>query len=266
MRFSPRIPVSAITLAAGLMAAAGAHAAPQALGLVATYGDVELKCEGGRCFADFTAFCLQQDRKSPARGTGYFLANGDIALRATTADGKALTLDSRRHLRIESRRQHLAVRLSVPREALADGVAAVAVNVKKGVVLLPESRTGDANPHTPGEVAALGARMRAIGTAAVDANPDRMAAARILTDVINGLPEHTPSDDLLRERLWDDAIGRRGGATPAKAIDRARGLYRLCRWMADRGTPTMRDCLEKHHDGLIKFLNGRYWKDSRPTM
>lgn len=266
MRLIPRLLTFFPALALGLMTIAGAQAAPQALGLVATYGGVNLKCDGGKCSADFTAFCLQQDRKSSARGTGYFLANGEIAMSAVTKSGKVITLDPRRHLRIASHRQHLAVRLSVSMGTLRDKVATVAVNVKKGVVLLPETRIGDPNPHTPSEVAALGAQMRAIGTASVDNNPDRMAAARILTDVINGLPEHGPSDDLLRDELWNDAVGRRGATGGAKAIDRARGLYKLCRWTAGRGTPTMRDCLEKHHDGLIKFLNGRYWKDSRPTM
>jgi len=246
---------------------APAVAAPQALGLVATYGDVELKCTGDECHADFTAFCLQQNRKSPDRGTNYFLANGEIRISGVTASGKMMDLNARSHLRIESRRRHLAVRLTIPRVTLnATTFERVTVNIKDGVVLLPETRVGDATPHAPQEVAALGHQMRSIGTSMVDANPDRMAAARILGDVINGLPERGKSNDGLRQKLWDDSIGRRGAASPAGAVDRARGIHRLCGWLAGRGTPNMRQCLENQHDVLIQFLNSEYWRAARPTI
>ncbi len=267
MRLFKRLTTIASAFVLTAFYGAGAGAAPQALGLVATYGDVDLKCNGVECSADFTAFCLQQDRQSPVRGTGYFLVNGEIKLSAMTASGERVDIDAAQHLRMESRRKHLAVRLTLPQSMVAiEGATKVAVNISEGVVLLPETQAGDANPHTQAEVAVLGQQMRAIGTSIVDANPGSMVTARILGDVINGLPERGKSDDLLRQRLWDDAVGRRGGQTPANAIDRARGIYELCRWTAGRGTPNMRDCLETHHDGLMEFLNGQYWKAARPTI
>ena len=71
-------------------------------------------------------------------------------------------------------------------------------------------------------------------------------------------------DDLLRCQMLYDAIGRRDGEEPA--LDQLRGLFKLCRCMADQGTSTTRNCLEKHDEGLNKFLTGQYWKDAGTTM
>ncbi|MEK9723148.1 MAG: hypothetical protein VW405_06640 [Rhodospirillaceae bacterium] len=267
MPFMSRILGAAAVSAMAAFAAGAAVASPQALGLVATYGDVELKCEGATCTADFTAFCLQKERDTPHAGTPYFLVDGEIRLTGTTAAGETVALDAGSALRIESRRQYFAVRLTVPRQAVeAAGATRVAVNVLDGVVLLPETPVGDATPHSRAEVAMLGEKMRAIGTDYVDADLQRMAAARILGDVINGLPERGKGSRELRERLWNDAVGNRRGNTPARAIDRARGIYELCGWTAGRGTPNMRDCLEGQHDDMIRFLNGEYWRASRPQI
>ena len=48
-----------------------ASAAPQILGLLATNAPTPLTCNDGICSAQFSAFCLQQHRKSPTAGTAY---------------------------------------------------------------------------------------------------------------------------------------------------------------------------------------------------
>ena len=244
-----------------------AVAAPQALGLVATNGGIELNCKGAGCSADFTAFCLQQDRASPNRGTPYQIGSGQIEVAGLTATGDTVKLDPEQSLVLESRRKHMALRVIVPESTLqSHGIVSVSINVKDNVVLLPRHQSGDSNPHSKAEVAMLSQSMRQIGSTYVDGNQDRIVAARILGDVINGLPERGKADDLTRQQLWNDAISRAGDQVPHQGINRAKGIYRLCKWTAGRGTPNMRNCLENHHDEFIKFLNSKYWKESKPIF
>ncbi len=62
----------------GLTAAAlsPAHGAPQMMGLVAFNTSQSLQCQRGHCLAEFTAFCLQPERASLARGTAYRVHDG----------------------------------------------------------------------------------------------------------------------------------------------------------------------------------------------
>ncbi|NQW00928.1 MAG: hypothetical protein HQ483_14585 [Rhodospirillales bacterium] len=251
---------------AGLAATSSvAAAAPQALGLVATYGDIELKCGAAGCSADFTTFCLQQDRASPDRGTPYQVGSGEIQVAGITAAGDRVLLDPRHSLALESRRKHMALRMVVPEATMREhGLVRVSINVKENVVLLPTPLAGENRPHTAGEVAMLSQSMRRIGSSHVDGNQDRIVAARVLGDVINGLPERGKADNPTRQNLWDAALRRAGPDAPRQGINRARGIFQLCKWTAGRGTPNMRDCLENHHDEFIKFLNSDYWKASKP--
>jgi hypothetical protein len=58
--------------AAWMVAPAGALAAPpQILGLVATATPTPLSCENGKCWAEFSAFCLQKHRQAPDEKTAY---------------------------------------------------------------------------------------------------------------------------------------------------------------------------------------------------
>lgn len=254
--------LSPLAFIAGL---ATAHAAPQALGLVATNGDIELKCGPTGCTADFTTFCLQQDRQSPDRGTPYHVGSGEVQVAGITAAGETVKLDIQQSVSLESRRKHMALRAFVPQSTLQKhNLVRVAINVKENVVLLPHTSEGDASPHSKQEVAMLSQSMRQIGSSFVDGNSDRIIAARVLGDVINGLPEKGKVSNPTRQKLWNDAVKRAGPDAPQKGISRAKGIYKLCNWTASRGTPNMRNCLEQHHDEFIKFLNSKYWKASKP--
>lgn len=256
--------LSPIALIAGM---AAAHAAPQALGLVATNGDIELKCGPAGCTADFTTFCLQQDRQSPDRGTPYHVGSGEVQVAGITATGETITLDIKQSVSLESRRKHMALRVLVPQSTLQKyNLVRVSINVKENVVLLPQISVGDASPHSEREVAMLSQSMRQIGTSYIDGNQDRIIAARVLADVINGLPERGKADNPTRQKLWNNAVNRAGPDAPKPAITRAKGIYQLCKWTAGRGTPNTRNCLEKHHDEFIKFLNSKYWKNSKPIF
>ncbi|MBT5110054.1 MAG: hypothetical protein HOM25_15355 [Rhodospirillaceae bacterium] len=48
-----------------------ATAAPQALALVDSAGEVTLQCQDGDCTATFSAYCLQKSRAMPFSGTVY---------------------------------------------------------------------------------------------------------------------------------------------------------------------------------------------------
>ena len=64
-------------LAAIGMPVAGADAASQVLGLVASNGaPTPLTCIDGQCSAQFSTFCLQQNRPAPSRGDDYAVAAG----------------------------------------------------------------------------------------------------------------------------------------------------------------------------------------------
>ncbi len=242
-----------------------ALASPQALGLVATYGPIELNCGDKGCSADFTTFCLQQDRPSPDRGTPYHVGSGEIQVAGLTAAGDVVDLSSTNSLNLESRRKHMALRMTVPESTMQEhDLVSVSIRVKENVVLIPELSVGETNPHSKTEVAMLGQSMRQIGSSYIDRDPDRTVAARVLNNMINGLPENGKVDNTVREKLWKSAVDRAGSSAPAEGLQRAKGIYRLCKWTAGRGSPNMRHCLENHHDEFIKYLNSEYWKASRP--
>ena len=142
----PALVLPALVLAALItLGSGGTQAAPQALALVATDGKVGLTCGARECSAEVTSFCLDAGRFSPPRGTEYRIAGGgQIRLIGTTQDGHAVVLDARSHLRFESARRHLAVRVSVDRAVLAAlGVERIEIEIAENVALLPAPQPGD---------------------------------------------------------------------------------------------------------------------------
>ena len=91
-----------------------AVAALQTLGLVATNGPVELKCEAGYCKAEFSSFCLQEERGAPTKGTPYFAMDTQgIQVTASTSDGRQISLSPAMDLTMTASRGHVAVLLSI---------------------------------------------------------------------------------------------------------------------------------------------------------
>ena len=264
-----RIAPPAMVLAALVALGPGAaQSAPQALALVATEGPVGLTCEGRDCSAEITSFCLDAGRFAPPQGTAYRLAgSGLIRLIATTEDGRALALDARSHLRFESARRHLAVRVSVDRAALAAlGVTQAEIEIAENVALLPVPRPGDPDPITETEAALLTGPLRHVGSLVVDGNPERMQAARITSRMINLLPArggYTAAGDVgAGEALWRRAAAASSvDSLSAAARTRARGAFELCRFVGTVGGPSsLRRCLQEQHDGFVDFLNSKFWE------
>jgi hypothetical protein len=180
----------------------------------------------------------------------------------TTRDGRTIALDPKAHLRFESMRGHVAMRISMPRETMLDlDLAAVELAVGENVSLLPVPEPDDADPITESDVAVLTGSLRPLGTRVVDANEARMQAARITSRMVNLLPPRGESSEatgtaLLRQAI--DGIGESRLSSGAK--DMARSAYSFCKFAADRGAVTsLRRCLQTEHDSFIRYLNSEYW-------
>ena len=279
-RLRHRIGSAGMVLAALVALGSGAaQAAPQALALVATKGKVGLACAGRECGAEVTSFCLDAGRFSPPPGTEYRVAGGGlIRLIGTTEDGRALVLDARSHLRFESARRHLAVRVSMDRAALAAlGVSRVEIEIAENVALLPVPRPGDPDPITEGEAALFTGPLRHLGALVVDGNGARMQAARVTSRMINLLAPRdsagAPGGESVSgesgggesgggEALWRRATAARGADSLSPAArERARGAFELCRFVGSVGGPSsLRRCLQEQHDGFVEFLNSNFWE------
>jgi hypothetical protein len=258
-----KVPLS-LGLVLGLTVFGGttALAAPQALGLVATNGTVELICHGKRCGAEFTAFCLQPDRFSPDRGTPYDLAStGQVRLTGTRTDGSTLALDPEQWLWVEALRTHVAVAISVPRDKLAAlGLAKIELEVGEMVALLPTPQPADERPLDEVDVALATGPLRTLGARVVDHDQDRMAAARVTNRMINLLPPRGAGGNTDDGALWSRALGSRDGGLSEGATDLVQGAYRFCNFALERSaTSSLRHCLQGQHDGFLDFLNSRYW-------
>jgi hypothetical protein len=258
--------------ALGLTVVGGATAlaAPQALGLVATNGSVDLVCQSGRCGAEFTAFCLQADRFSPVRGTRYDLASTEnVRLTGTLEDGRKIALDPEAWLRVEALRTHVAVAISVPSyRVAAQGLAKIELEVGEKVALLPTPQAADPRPLDQVDVALATGPLRSLGSQVVDHDQERMTAARVTNRMINLLPagrtdgtadgtgDGTGDDGA----LWSRALGSQDPKLSEGAQDMAQGAYRFCRFAVERSAASsLRACLQGQHDGFLNFLNSQYW-------
>lgn len=254
------IRAAALAVAAACAFAGPAGAAPQVLALVG--GDtVDLACEGGTCAADLTSFCLQPGRRSPDRGEGYRLdAGAPVRLLATAADGTTVQLDAAEHLRIQSLRTHVAVRVTLDEAALARrGLTGARIEVGDNVSLLPAAVAGDRDPLLAGEVALATGPLRELGARLVDRDPVAMAAARVTTRLINALPRQGGEPEERRAAAWQRAVGS-GGDAGDPALRLAREVHDRCRTETRQGSHgSLRQCLETEHDMLVGGLNTKYW-------
>ena len=240
-----------------------AQAAPQALALVATKGKVGLACQGSDCSAELTTFCLQPDRFAPPRGTRYRLADaGAVQLLGTTRDGRTTVLDPEEHLRFESIRGYVAMRISTSRETMDElDLKKVEVSVGENVSLLPVPEPDDADPITESDIAVLTGSLRPLGSRIVDANEPHMEAAQITNRMINLLPPRSETSEAAGNALWRQAIDGIGqGRLSSGAKEMARGAFAFCKFVVNRAASTsMRRCLQTQHDNFINFLNSEYW-------
>ncbi|MEQ9349639.1 MAG: hypothetical protein RII27_03785, partial [Alphaproteobacteria bacterium] len=87
--------------------------APQLLAVLTTPVAVPLQCRYGQCHAELTSFCLEPERRAPARGTRYEARNADdFVLTGMTADGQTISVPAGEMVAITSLRGHSAIQVT----------------------------------------------------------------------------------------------------------------------------------------------------------
>jgi len=248
-------------VAALFMAPAISAAAPQALGLVATKGGVPLICRDGECSAEFSAFCLQEERRTPLSGTLYRLVgSGELRLSGETLTGERMSLNPVRYLKLTSIRDYVSVRLSVLEADIARlGLRRVSVEVGRNVAMAPVPEPGDPNPQTEADLALASGPLRELAGFVVDRDPVRMDAARITNRMVNRLRDGDRPGAAARRELWKEAVAGSADAAP-EARGLARNVFRYCNNLMASGQYTrLRQCLAEQHDRFLEYLNQEYW-------
>jgi len=249
------------TVLAAAVPLAGAHAAPQVLALLATDSPTTLKCEDGRCAAEFSAYCLQRERPIPEPGVAYKATDDGMTLIVRTADGAGREIPAADHVGIVTERSYTAVRVSLPERLLeAWNAADVAIEVGHRVSLVPLPVAGDPEPQTEADIALAVGPQRALGERLVDRSSPDGDVARITNALINALPEHGRAAPEERGGLWATVVGPRAASFPGATIESAGEVYDWCQRKVSIGRYfSLRRCLETAHDALMVGLNARYW-------
>jgi hypothetical protein len=254
-------------LGGALPAGAPALAAPQLLALVNDPRPVAVQCLHGDCFAEFTAFCLQPERRSPATGTRYHITRpGDIEIAAVDRHGRPVAVDAARDLTITAQRTHVAVRIGMPAQRMRElGIRDLTIRIAANVTLRPQPWTDDPNPLNDGEIEMVSTWLRQLGSRIVDTNRKEMGVARIASRMINHLaPGGRVSADQ-RDGVWQRAVEPADlDGLPADTVQKARDMFTYCRDETAIGNKaSMRGCLESQHDHNVGRLNNRYWQAVR---
>ncbi|MBE9555150.1 MAG: hypothetical protein IMF05_16935 [Proteobacteria bacterium] len=243
------------------MPQASAFAAPQILALLETDGPSPLVCEGGKCSAEFSGFCLQKERTDPKYGAQYRAEGGDLTLVVTDASGAVRRLPAGDYLDISTLRSYTAVRISLPESVIRElGAVSVALEIGERVALVPVESTGDKDPQSEADIALALGPQRALGQKIMQQSAGESGAVALTNRMLNALPRGR-ADDETRAGLWDRAIAPYSASYPAESVSRASGIYRRCLTKVEEGSFfNLRDCLEIGHDTLMLDLNVKYWE------
>jgi hypothetical protein len=250
---------SVLTLAAG-----GAQAAPQVLGIVASNGPVPLACDDGGCHVDLSSFCLQQPRQNPPPGQAYLpLEGADIVLVGRNAAGDMVRVPAAPYLDFRSDRGFTAIEATLSPDKLAAlGLQDLAIEIGENVSLLPAEAVGDRDPQTKDEIALATGAVRTKGAEFFDNTGESGDAIRLANRMINALPAHGHSVSDADGHVLEAAIATSAGqAADSKGIELARGMYATCQQKVDvtHHIENMRVCLEGTHDRLVVNTNIDFW-------
>ena len=259
--------IAAAAFALALAPLAGATAAPQILALVQTEGAKPLSCDGAECYAEFSSFCMEPRRASPSHASLYLPAEGAlITLVATAPDGTMRRLPSPPEARYVSQRGYAAVRVSVPeslRRAL--GAERLAIEIGRRVALIPKPLPSHHRPHEAEQIATALGPNRLLGEEIVEHAGERTQGVRLLSYLINALPEGRKAGARARETLWTRALAEAPSGIAETGREIAADGLEGCRDKLDDGDVfSLRECLQYRHDHLMWLLNHKYWKSVRP--
>lgn len=239
-----------------------AQAAPQMLGLPQTAGATPMTCEGGACTVELSAFCLHEDRKTPAAGTVYTPVDGTkVLLRLTRAEGSTVTRSAGKLVTFTSARGHFAVRATLSRQSLsALGAVSAAIEIGAKVSLVPRPVAGDKRPLTKADIEHGAQTLRATAAPLADGVRPDAVAARVMNRAINLLPKGDGTDPRWRHQVWRKAMS----ATGSRGMT-ASSRHRITQWQQICGgyprlQGAFRRCLQRGHDRYMSQVNRDYWK------
>ena len=177
LTFGKLTAAASVAVVTALTWSGSAQAAPQILGLVASNGPIPLKCDtfycAAYCAADFSTFCLQQERKGPSRDHKYHAYNGGEGIRVVglNSSGEVVEVADGSVLDIIAPRGQTVVSMSLPKRLLEKlGVTQVAIEIAPNVSLLPEEKPNDYNGQSEQDIAIATGPLRQLGTKVVDQN------------------------------------------------------------------------------------------------
>lgn len=244
------------------LAAAARADAPQVLALVAVNNPIDFQCYRGECFAEFSAFCLQPERRSPVEGTVYRLSRADgVHLSGRTRDGRTVRLDAAKLLKFTAQRTHVAVRMSIPAETVHRlGLESLSAAVASDVALLPAPAPGDL-PQSVQEMALATGELRQLGSRMVDNDTNSMQVARVTNRMINALPPSGLAGRGARQAAWRKTKAEAAyGQLPAATREQVKAAVHYCNYRSTAtGFQTLRQCLSSEHDSTLGRLNNKYW-------
>ena len=258
------LPTLGLAAAMAALTSGPTQAAPQALALLETDRPTPLVCAQGACKAEFTTYCLQQERDIPDAATPYAVAEGrHLRLVLTDAEGRRRAVPAAAHVRIASaRRGHTAVIMEIDERALSRlGAVSAAIEIGGGVALAPVPVPGDPNPQTETDLALATGPLRATGTAVIDRAEGAVEAVWSLNRMINAAPPAAGRNRTERASLWARALQTPLGAAAPARIAAAKRDFDAC-WdsrVVEVGAISLRKCLQRKHDQLMWSNTLRYW-------
>ncbi|MFO0998134.1 MAG: hypothetical protein U1F33_15740 [Alphaproteobacteria bacterium] len=247
-------------------AASHATAAPQIMALLPTDGAKTLACAKGFCRAEFTVICLQVERRAPVTGVAYDLMPGsNVAVVLSRSGREDQRIDAgSAHLTVTSLRTHVSVEIRVPETVRRSSQAAsISISVPKTAFLIPKPAPDDPTPITIAEVrGVVGQHLRIAPQFERDVAAG-LAAARILSELVNELPT-APNTTPAEERRIANAVFARVLAAEDRphrlALDDVRRLFERCQYKSIRiDFGTAQSCLEADHDSVMSGINMVYW-------
>ncbi len=233
-------------------------AAPQILGVIASAGPVELRCDYRECGAQFTSYCLEQRRNSPDQGTPYYIHDtATVTLEGVREDGTVVALDVAGLLTVSTERGHSAIRMSVSKSILREfDLAAVRLSIGDNATLVPEAIAGDRRPHTEADIALAAGPLSALAKQVMTRGFAKIDAARVTASLINVLPARGRTTEAVRAAVWQEVSPDTG--TPGYEL--ARQGFERCYDATFVGMSSLRQCLGSVHDKFISELNVNYWQ------
>jgi hypothetical protein len=260
-----------LTLAVAALLASPAAAAPQILALLPTEASRPLECDGEMCRAEFSAICLQEERRVPVAGTAYELlrdgkTGGEPVLSLALVSGKTKRLDmTAARARFTSLRGQFAMAIDVPRAVLeAHGASGAAIFVEKTAFLSPVPVAGDDSPITVGEVRAVLGRHVSVAAGFERDVAAGLATTRVANALVNALPpgkKPKRADELAMSEAVLTRYAQGPDGPEKRAADDMASVIHSCDMRDFRQVyKTMRACVQVYHDSVMTGINTAYWK------